>query len=401
MKLVIEKLDYEGQGVTHIDGKVCFVKRALPEEEVEAMVLQDKKHFTLMKTIQVFKKSERRVSSFCSYADICGGCTYDIISYEDSLLAKKKMVEELFEKANLNFSSCSIIPSKEILGYRNKISLKVSNGCIGYYEEETHQFVAIENCLLAKPSIQSFLKDIAFCSLSNGDITIRANYNDELLISINSDKEPLIDKRIVERHKIAGILWNGKCVYNNSFFFEKRDNLLYKVHAEAFFQINEDIPMEIWKMINKYFNFEDTVFDFYCGVGFFSLLLANVVKKVIGIEENPRAILDANYNAQLNMCNNVSFHVGKVEKVIEKIPYTANKVLVDPPRAGLHKNVVEKLLNNDFELICYVSCNPRTLCRDLQLLQQKYDIKELKLFDMFPYTKHVEVACCLSRKERR
>ena len=150
--------------------------------------------------------------------------------------------------------------------------------------------------------------------------------------------------------------------------------------------------------ILQYVRANDIFYDLYCGVGYFNLRLAKLCKQVIGIELNQKAIYNAIYNASLNDIDHVSFHVGKVEELIDKIPIKANKVVVDPPRSGLHKKVRDTLLAHDFDTILYISCNPKTLVRDLKELTQQYSIEKLTAYDMFPYTKHIETVTILKKR---
>ncbi len=391
----IEKLDYEGRGITHQNGKVCFVKNALPNEEIEATLVKETKRFSVYETTKIVKESKMRKSSFCPYRALCGGCTFDIVSYENSLKLKKEMLTDLFKQNQIIFEEFEIEKSPKDLGYRNKISLKIQNGAFGYFKEETHAFVKIQNCFLADDSIQNFLKDFSLLHVKEGNLTIKVNTNKELLLIIESKEKPKIEKSLIEKHKIAGIIWNQKCVYNSPFLFIRINHLLYKVHAESFFQVNYAIASKISEEILKYFRKDDTVFDLYCGVGYFSLQIASKVKQVLGIELNQKAIINANYNASLNQISNVSFHVGKVEETLRKIPIKASKVIVDPPRSGLHKEVIKVLKEKRPEKIIYISCNPKTLVRDILALKDIYKIEKIKAYDMFPYTKHVECVCVL------
>lgn len=398
MKLYIEKLDYEGKGITHIDNKICFVPRTLPSETVEVTLKKEAKHFIIGEKREIITPSLKRKDSFCPYASKCGGCVFDFVTYEDSLIFKKEVVKELLTRNNIQIPTFEIEPSVPNLGYRNKISLKVLNGKFGFYQEESHQLVEIENCFLAKKSIHEFLENFSLLGVKEGNVTIRSNDNEELLIIIESEKCPKIKEALAIKHKIAGIIWNHKCIYNSPFFIEKRENLLYKVHADAFFQVNSCISEKIALDVLRFYEATDEVFDLYCGVGYFSLKLAQKVKKVIGIEVNQNAILDALYNANLNHLPNTSFHVGKVEEIIDEIPNNVTKVLVDPPRSGLYKTVIETILKKNFSLITYISCNPKTLVRDIGFLKEKYEISYFKAYDMFPYTKHVECVCVLKLK---
>ena len=399
MSLKIEKLDYEARGIAHQDGKICFIKNALPEEIVTMKITADKKSFSEGKTTSIIKKSPLRKEAVCPYANQCGGCVFSCVSYEDSLNLKKEILKDLLAYNKIQIAKVNLIPSSKSLGYRNKIALKIKDEQFGYYAEETHDFIPIKNCVIAARSIQNLLQDFHLLHLKNGSLTIRSNYNDELLLIIDSDEKPKIDRLLVEKHKIAGIIWNQKCVYNSPFFIEKMEQNLYKVHADSFFQINREIASKIASDITKYFNEEDIVYDLYCGVGYFSVKLASKVKQVIGIESNTKAILDATYNASLNGVSNCSFHAGKVEEIIAKIPFHGNKAIIDPPRSGLKKNVVKYLQEHPLKQIIYISCNPQTLVRDILELQKIYTISSLDIYDMFPFTKHMECVCVLNSKK--
>ena len=399
MKIKIEKMDYEGRGISHIDGKVTFIKGALPNEVVTAKLVKEEKRFSIYEVEKIIEESSLRIPSFCPYYKECGGCIYSSVSYENSLKLKKESLEELFQKKDFFLKEISITPSSSPLEYRNKICLKVQNGFYGYYKEESHEFIKITTCKLAHPKITSFLQDFSLLNMQNGEIEIRINTNDELLVNITTSKTVQIEKEITNKHKIAGIIINNRCVYGTPYFFMRINHLLYKVDYSSFFQTNFDIASKISNDIENFFDEEDIVYDFYCGVGYFSLQLAKKVKQVLGIEENPKAILNATYNASLNERTNTSFHVGKVEEIIQKIPLSANKVVVDPPRSGLHKTVRKLFLENNFETIVYISCNPKTLLRDCEELQAKYEIIFLKAYDMFPFTKHLESVILLQRKD--
>lgn len=398
MKLEIEKLDYEGRGLGHINGKVVFVRRALPKEIVEISLKEDKKRFSVGEVKEIIKPSESRLPSYCPYAKKCGGCTYDFISYEDSLTYKKEIIKDLFQKNEIDLPDFDLIPSRPVLGYRNKVTLHIKDGSFGYYEEESHSFVPIKNCFLVNPAIEALLKDFDLIKIQNGNIMIRTSETGELMLWIVTEDNLKISKKLAERHNIIGILWNNKCVYGKSSFLEEKDGMKYKVHANAFFQVNPYISEKIVKDVLTCFEKEDDILDLYCGVGFFSLRLAKYTHYVTGIELDQNAILDAKKNAYLNHLENVSFHVGKVEDILKKISMKKKKIIVDPPRSGLHKTVINIFLENKPEKIVYISCNPITLVRDLKLLLNDYQITFFRTYDMFAYTKHVECVCVLSKR---
>ncbi len=398
MKISVEKLDYEGRGLSRIDGKVTFIPRCLPKEVVDVSLDQENKNYNVATINSILQKSKHRVPSFCPYASKCGGCTFDITSYEDSLKYKKEILEDLFSKNKLEIPSFKIIPSRPVLGYRNKVSLHVKDFQFGFFREETHDFVPIKRCFLADDTINSLLSDFSMFSFQNGSFMVRVNASCECLLSIETNETINIDKELFQKHNIKGILFNGKCVYGLDFLEERRDEILYSVPATAFFQINPYISEQIVSDVLKFVCENDTLYDLYCGVGFFSLRLSKHVKEVIGIESNLSAVKQAVLNAKINNISNVTFHAGKVEDILVRIPKSGKKVLVDPPRSGLHKKVVHTFLEEDIETILYISCNPITLVRDLNLLSSKYKITFFQGYDMFSYTKHVECVCVLNRR---
>lgn len=399
MKQVIEKSSYNGSGITHINGVVTFVKKALPEEKVEIEVTKSLKTFKLAKVVNFINPSKIRQDSYCPYSQECGGCSYDFMRYENALIVKQNALNDLLTHHHLPRVN-EIVKSDKSLEYRNKISLKVVSKEFGYYESDSHLFVPIKDCFLASKTIREFLKDFALLNLDNGTLTIRVNYNDELLLIVETEEKPSILESIISKHKIAGIIWNNKCIYNSPYFIEKRKDLLYKVNYPAFFQVNSYIAEEISTEILKEFNDHDRVYDLYCGVGYFSLKIAQKVKEVVGIEENVAAVIDAHYNASLNNISNVTFHAGKVENLIHKISFSPDKVVVDPPRSGIDKRVIQELLNKEVNTIIYVSCNPLTLVRDIGLLSTKYAVIFIKAYDMFPYTYHVESVAVIKLKDK-
>ena len=341
MQVKIEKQDYEGRGVTHIDGKVVFVSRMLPEEVGEIHIEKEEKNYSIGKLDTLLEKSDMRIPSFCPYAIVCGGCVYDFVSSASSLLLKKEMIKDL-------------IRQKEIP-----------------------------------------IEDFAFLK---GTFTVRVSEKGEILLSIETKEQLKIKENFVKKLPIKGILLNHKCVYGESYFLEEQEDIKYLVHADAFFQVNPYIARKMKEEVLKEVHKEDIVFDLYCGCGFFTFPIAKVARKVYGVEVSPASILNAEKMKNENHGENIYFHVGKVEKVLPNIHENCSLVLVDPPRSGLDKTVIEFLLQKKIPRIIYISCNPKTLARDLQKLTIQYQIRSFQCFDMFPFTKHVECLCVLNRQ---
>ena len=364
MKVKIEKLDYYGRGITHIDGKVCFVPNTLEDEEVEIEIVEDKKKYMIGKVTNYIKTSEKRISSKCKYYDICGGCNLAHISFEDENKFKVKIVNELFEHSCKYKVNIKDINYDGEFNYRNKIVLHSDGKRLGLYNDNSHDLVEIDKCLLVSDKINNCIFDLD----KTKDQIIRVS-NDEKEISINDRLMTSIgDKK-------------------------------YYLSKDSFFQINKTLTEKLYNCIRDYSNEINPlkVLDLFCGIGSIGIYIANDKYEITGVDYSKSNIEDANKNSELNNCENISFICDRVENVIDEFD-NYDLVIVDPPRAGLHKIVIDNLIRINSKYIIYVSCNPHTLIRDLNLLYDYYDLKDIKLFNMFPRTYHVETVSVLSRK---
>ena len=189
-KVLIEKLDDFGRGIAHINNKVVFVKNALPKEEVEVKIINDKKSFSEAEVTKYLKLSKDRIDSKCPYFNLCGGCNLLHLNYENTLFFKQNKIKELLKKNKINYDKeIEIIKNDNPLYYRNKISLKIENGKLGYYEENTHKLIEIKECITAKHSINEVIKNYKLLNLGNAKLTIRSNNNDEILIIIETKSD--------------------------------------------------------------------------------------------------------------------------------------------------------------------------------------------------------------------
>ncbi len=401
MKAKIIDYDDVGYGVIKNSGKVCFVSKSLLDEEVEIKPVLEEKKYSIYKVERVIKKSPLRVESFCPYSNKCNGCNFDICTYQDGLKIKEQVLKRKFSQNKINIPNFTITPNLNSLGYRNKISLKVENYQVGFYEEKSHNFFPINKCPLAKDAINNLIKNFSLMAFSKGELTVRCNDNDELLLIINTEYKVNIKKELFTKCKIAGIVLNQKNYYLDSFLYERRKNLIYKVSYDSFFQVNQYISELIASYILEFINKDSIVLDAYCGVGFLTLKCASKAQQAVGIEIVKNAILDALNNQKINKINNVTFHLGKVENIVDKINEKFTEVIVDPPRNGLDKKTLKYLIAKEIPKIIYISCNPLTLIRDLKILKEKYEVIDIKGFDMFSYTKHVECVCILNLKKHK
>ena len=340
--------------------------------------------------MDVIIKSGKRIESVFPYFNICGGFAYMHVSHNDECGMKVSALKDILKrKAGIEANIKKITSDKDAC-YRNKLSLKVKNYEFGFYKEETHEFVKIDDCLLASDVIRRVFKLKDYLKFREGNILIRSNFNDEVIIKIDTDCETDIDVlKIKESVKLVGIILNNKVIYGEDFFIEKVHNYFYKVNVNSFFQVNLDILGKVIDILGE--NNYEVVADLYCGVGTLGIPLKK--DKLYGIEIVPEAVVDATYNAKINKQDN-KYMLGSAE-VISKINDKIDTIIIDPPRAGLNKKTLDFLVNYKSNNLIYMSCNPFTLARDLGALKGIYDVKDVYYLDMFPRTKHMECLCVL------
>lgn len=392
MQVHIDRMDHFGNGIGNINGKIIFVKGALTGETVDVTITKDKKSFMEGTINTIIYKSSKRVEPFCKYFGICGGCSLCHLNYENTLEYKKDRVKNILSKFDI--PKINVIRNENDLYYRNKIELKIVDGKLGFYEKNTHNLIEIKECKVTKKSINKSFEFVKNMKLENANVTIRANYNDEVLIIIDSKEKPVILNP--EDYKIVGIVLNDKCIYGQDNFMEKINNLFFTVSYNSFFQVNNYINLELFNLIKENI-VGKTVLDLYSGVGTLSIVASKVVDKVYSIEVIPNAVKNALINAKINKCDNINFILGKVEDKIGFINDKIDTIIVDPARAGLDKKTIEVINNICPQRIIYVSCDTQSLANNLLDLAN-YEIKKFYILDMFSYTYHIECFCILDRK---
>lgn len=391
----ITKLDNQGRGITHQDGKIIFVENALEDEEVSIIITQDKKKYAHAVPAEIYHENENRVIPKCPYYKKCGGCNLMHINYAYEETYKLNKIKEILKKyANIDFDVRLIKNDRELF-YRNKVTLKVENNRFGYYNANTHEFVEIDSCLLASSSINKIINDHNFIDIKNGEIVIRSNYRDEILISIKTDDDYNIKDNIPSN--IKGIVINGKSIYKDNYFYDYIGDLKFKVSYNAFFQVNNYMAKQIFDILNNYLSGKNLL-DLYCGVGTLGLSLKDKYKNIYGIEKIGNAIKDAKYNAHSNNIKNAHYYTGDTSKILKKLNVKFDTIIVDPPRSGLNKETIDQILAISPKNLAYISCDPMTLARDLKILINSYNIEKINALDMFPNTYHIETVVILSKK---
>ena len=398
MRVEIVRLDDLGRGVAYVDGKITFVPKTIPGDIVRINITKEKKKFNEAECLELIASSPSRIAAPCPYFAKCGGCQLQSLEYDKTIQYKKEKIDNILRK-NKIVHEVEMIDNPKPYNYRNKISLKVIDGKIGYYLSGSHELIEVLACRIANLAINTCLSFVKTFNIINGEVVIRCNQNEEILLVINSNDKLNIDVDKLKKHiKLVGTIINNKVYYGESYLFERINNCLFKISYDSFFQVNPYVASKLFQIVKDNIRANDKVLDLYCGVGTLSLMAGEKAKSVVGIEIVPNAILNAIFNAQINGLNNVKFLLNDVKDAINKITLDFTKVIVDPPRSGLTKDIIEVLLKIKPESIIYVSCDPQTLVRDYKLLMGDYVLEKAYALDMFSYTYHVESLWLLKRR---
>ena len=453
-ELVIDAVNDQGDGLGRYQGFAIMVPGLLAGEKALVHVVQVRAHFAYAKIVQVLVSSEDRVDPQCPLNGKCGGCQLGHMSYPAQLAYKHdKVAEKLIRTGHFSPEEVQSKLAPVTLGmngdqwqhYRNKAQFPVQiiNGKAeaGFYALHSHRLLPAYHCLLqsqtANRMIQDIMEEVRICRLSvyseeTGKgllrhVLIRTSSDNKqvsALFVINGSTLPHQDKwaAFMEREGVTSFSVNinqantnvilgrsSKLVYGNQYLTDRMDGLTFQISPESFYQVN---PQQTQKLYQTALDFaaikdSDTVWDAYCGIGTISLFLARRAKHVYGVEIVPAAIENAKMNAKANKIDNVTFYCGSAEKVMpeeyREHGVKADVVVVDPPRSGCDKALLDTLLDMKPDRIVYVSCDPATLSRDLDYLchQEKscYGLVKAQAVDMFSNTFHVETVVLLSKGE--
>ena len=366
MRVIVDKLDNFGRGITYINNKITFIDNALPNEEVDIEITKEKNKYNEAKVLKYITTSKDRIEVDCPYYNKCGGCNLGHLSYDKENEFKENKVKELLKHiGNIDIKVNKIITGPEY-NYRNKVTFHKSNNLIGYYQKNTKNIIPIDKCLLLDNTINNSIKDI---STSSSNLVIRSS---------NNSKDLLINNK-------ESIITN---IGNKNYYLSK----------DSFFQVNKFLTKELFDLIRKSIKKKyNNCLDLYCGTGTIGIYISDLVNNVIGIDYSESNIKDANKNRELNKVDNISFICDKVENKINSFK-DIDLIIVDPPRSGLDNKTKSYLKKINPEEIIYVSCDPVTLSRDLKDINDSFDIKEITPINMFPRTYHCESIAVLERR---
>jgi len=446
LELKVTDLALGGKGIAKVDDFTFFVESTLPGDLVKAQITRLKPNYGEAKSLEIISPSSFRVGPRCSHFGICGGCAWQNLDYPRQVEFKTKQVRETLEHIG-GFSNPPVkpaIPSPEIFYYRNKMEFSFSADhdnlpVLGLHKKDRFDLVFnLDKCYLQSETsnlivqfIREFVKrnQISIYDLKTHQgllrfLTIREGKNTaEIMINIVTDKGDFPEGKILAQGlsekfpQIKSVVRNinphkaqiavgekEEVLAGENFITEKIGDFIFEISANSFFQTNTKQAEKLYEVILGMADLKgkETVLDLYSGTGTISFYLAQKSQKVVGVESNPKTVQDAKKNAELNKISNCQFICEEAKTFLALALIRQEKfdlIVIDPPRAGLHPQVVENILKLSPPEIIYVSCNPATLARDLKFLcEEKYQIELVQPLDMFPHTFHIESVAKLSKK---
>lgn len=453
IKLRIEKLAFGGKGIGRIDDYVIFVDKSLPGDLVQARVYKRKSNFAQARVIELLESSPLRQEAPCPYFGWCGGCIWQNLTYQEQLSVKRDHVIDSLKQIS-GLSDVEVgktLPSPQIWGYRNKMEfsfsdrrwllpaemgdpLKNTDFALGLHIPGTFdKILDIENCLLQSESANNVLNTVREYALQNGLIpygvhsqegflrflVIRQSlYNGQIMANIvTSTRSPKLLEGLAEEiqrgipevtsiintinSKKAQVAFGDEEVVlaGNSYIQDKIGDFVFNISANSFFQTNTAQAQRLYLTVMAYANLkgDEIVWDLYAGTGTISLFLTQKTGYVYALELVESAVRDGIENARIHNIDNIKFIQGDILESVNNIDQQAEVVVVDPPRSGIHPKVCHYLAECGAERIIYVSCNPTTMARDIELLAKNYKVIKVQPVDMFPHTYHIETVCLLKK----
>lgn len=436
---IVDIIDYgmEGEGVAKIDNFTVFIPNAMKDEKVKIIIVKVLSSHAYGKLVEIIEKSPYRVESDCTTYKRCGGCNLRHIDYEETLNIKQNMVQNLVTKTlKRNIKVKQTIGMGNPYHYRNKAQFPVGidkqdEKVVGVFAKRSHEIIPMQDCFLQNTisqkiafTIQKFIieKDISVYNEETREGLLRhivikvglRTHEIMCILVINGKKIPYeneLVEMLVKTYNVKTIIKNintkntnvilaheNITIHGDGYIYDILGDYTFKISPMSFYQVNPVQAEVLYNTAIEMANLskDDILFDLYCGIGTIGIFASSYAKKVYGIEIVDQAIEDAKENAKINNIENIEFITGDVEKVfsnlIENKQVYPDVIIVDPPRKGLDTNTITNILTVEPKKVVYISCNPATMVRDMKLLEEKYEIKEIQPVDMFPFTSHVE--CC-------
>lgn len=399
----IIRYNNEGYGVGIYNNFVIFVKNGLVNENIRIKIDSIKKNYAYASIIKINNKNINRVDAVCKYYDICGGCNLMHMNINEELNFKKSKVRNIFKKiCDIDINIDNIYSYNE-LNYRDKIVLRINKDKIGFYKYNTNILVDISYCYISNDlinktlnSIRNFIKKHIDNNIN--EVLIRTN-NKDIMVLIDNINKKYIDEFISDLNYVQSIYLDDNLIYKDKNIIVNINNLKFMLSPKSFFQINLECASNMFNFLLDNISNLNNILDLYCGTGIISLIVSSKANNVIGIESNKYSYNNAISNMKLNNINNIKFINDKVENRIDKFKkMDIDLIIVDPPRSGINKNAIKNIKDINSNNLIYISCNPISLARDYNLLKDKYEIKSINLFNMFPRTSNIETIIIFKRR---
>ncbi len=456
-KLLVTDIAAEGKAIAKLDGQVIFISDCIPGDIVDVQVIRKRKRFMEAVPVKFHTYSANRAEPFCPHFGVCGGCKWQHLPYPDQLKSKQKWVSDSLERIGkvIPGNISPIIGGDPLTGYRNKLEFTFSHSrwltneeiqsgadagerrALGFHiPGRFDKVLDISVCFLQPdPSnqIRNFVRqyalenDLAFFNIIDKsgllrNLTIRNNLAGEVMVIFSffrDDQEvirDLMNATAAHFPEIASLMYvinpkandtiqdlEVKLFAGKDHLVEKMENLSFKISPTSFFQTNTNQAAKLYALTREFAQLTggETVYDLYTGTGTIALYLAGRCRKVVGLEYVQQAIDDAWINAEMNHIENASFFAGDIRDIMNTAFFEKSGwpdvIITDPPRTGMHADVVNAILQAAPSRIVYVSCNPATQARDISLMSEKYRVDRCQPVDMFPYTHHVENVALMTR----
>lgn len=446
----------QGKGVGKIDDLVVFIDKAIPGDVVDVELTRKKKNLAEARITRLKKPSEHRTDPFCDHFGVCGGCKWQHMTYEAQLQFKQQSVDNALARiGKVDTSSMEpILPSSQTRYYRNKLEYTFSNkrwltnpdareedkdmNALGFHVPlRFDKILDIQHCYLQgdpsnaiRNALRGFAlqKGVSFYDLREHsgalrNLIIRTASTGELMVIVifayasDEQRHEIMEYLKREFPQITSLLYVVNQKKNDTIFdqdvylyagrdyiYEEMEGLRFRIGPKTFYQTNSAQAYELYRIARDFAGFSGTerVYDLYTGAGTIANFVAKHVAEVVGIEYVPDAIEDAKINSDINDIHNTKFYAGDMKDILTADFIAAHGkpdvVITDPPRAGMHGDVVNRLLEMEAPKIVYVSCNAATQARDIAILAAKYDVVRIRPVDMFPQTQHVENVVLLTLK---
>jgi 23S rRNA (uracil1939-C5)-methyltransferase len=449
----------EGKALGRVGGKVIFVEGTVPGDVADVLITRNKKDWAEGKAIKIKEFSKERVEPFCIHFGVCGGCKWQMLPYKQQLTYKQQEASDAFKRIGKlsEIYMLPIIGSENTTHYRNKLEFTFSNkrfltpgqleelrddawpgGALGYHVPRLYdKIIDIFECWLmddVNNTIRNTLRDFSVANEYSfydikehkgwlRNVIIRYCTTGELMVNLvfgydNATEREKLTRHLLEQVPLITTLlytinakWNDsiydlepKTLHGKGYVIEKLGEYNFKISAKSFFQTNTKQAENLYNVVRGFaaLTGNEVVYDLYCGTGSIGIFLSGNAKKIIGVDTIEDAVKDAIENAALNNLHHASFFCGDVIDICNDAFFNLHGkpdvVIVDPPRAGLHARLINKLIEIAPEKIVYVSCNVATQARDLQLLNEKFSVEMLQPVDMFPHTHHIECVALLKSK---